>query len=251
MESPSSAEAALTSRQSASPIYDPFQNLSARGTSKGGPKDSAGAASLLAAARDRSPLPGPRATAAERTVAVRRSALALVGLAILVLLIIGAGTLLGMAYPVSPTPAGADGKHRGGTSVQQRVPATPPGVVFGVVWPILYALIGVSLWLVATRVPMSSQQQAARITALVLLLAQLATNYAWMPAYRGGAGARPALYVLLGTLALSVTGAFAAAGSGAWGAAVALGPYLAWLVFALMLNAGEVNAAARGGAPAG
>jgi len=242
MESPSSAEAALTSRQSASPIYDPYA------AARAGRRRATGSAQGQGH--------GPRAAAAEKTVAIRRSAVALVGLALLVLLVIGAGTLLGRAYPVST--ARAAGAERGGRSprvpgaagtgtVQQRVPATPPGVVFGVVWPILYALIAVSLWLVATRVPMSSQQQAARITALVLLLAQLAANYAWMPVYRGGAGARPALYVLLGTLALSVTGTFAAAGSGAWGAAVALGPYLAWLIFALMLNAGEVNADAHGG----
>src|SRR6185503_1399671 len=56
----------------------------------------------------------------------------------------------------------------------------PPGWAFGIVWPILYALIGIALAMVLAEPP-----SPRRKLALILFFVQLALNFAWSPIFFG------------------------------------------------------------------
>ena len=107
----------------------------------------------------------------------------------------------------------------------------PPGWLFGVVWPTLYALLGIALGLVLAEPP--SQR---RTTALALFFAQLALNFAWSPIFFGAHAITPAKYVIIVMIALAVGAAVQfyrirpAAG-------LLMIPYLGWLAFATALTA--------------
>jgi len=113
----------------------------------------------------------------------------------------------------------------------RKPPFMPPGWTFGLVWPILYALMGIALAMVMT-VPPSPRRQAA----LTLFFIQLALNFAWSPIFFAGHDIRVAKIIIF------VMTAVAAAAAGQFlrlkrTAGLLLIPYLAWLVFATMLNA--------------
>lgn len=107
---------------------------------------------------------------------------------------------------------------------------TPPGVVFPVVWSILYALMGVAAWLVWRRAGL-----AGAAWPLALFLAQLVLNGLWSWLFFGAQRPGPAFaeVVALWLLILATTVAF-------WRRAPAAGalllPYLAWVGFASWLN---------------
>lgn len=106
----------------------------------------------------------------------------------------------------------------------------PPGWAFGVVWPILYALIGIALALVLAEPPSDRRK-----LALTLFFIQLALNLAWSPIFFGGHDIRLAQIVIFAMAAL------AAAAAGQFlrlrrSAGLLMIPYLAWLVFAATLN---------------
>ena len=107
----------------------------------------------------------------------------------------------------------------------------PPGWTFGVVWPILYALLGISLAMILAEPP-SDQRRLA----LVLFLIQIALNFAWSPIFFA------AHDITLAKWAIFVMAAVAAAAARQFlklrkVAGLLLIPYLAWLVFAATLNA--------------
>ena len=110
--------------------------------------------------------------------------------------------------------------------------ATPsPGWTFGVVWPILYALLGVALAMVIAEPP-SPRRQAA----LTLFAIQMVLNFAWSPIFFG------AHDIKLGKIVIFAMAALAAAAAGQFlrlrrAAGLLMVPYLAWLVFAATLNA--------------
>ncbi|HEV2596628.1 MAG TPA: TspO/MBR family protein [Sphingomicrobium sp.] len=113
----------------------------------------------------------------------------------------------------------------------RKPPFMPPGWTFGLVWPILYALMGIALAMVIA-VPPSPRRQAA----LTLFFIQLALNFAWSPIFFAGHDIRLAKIVIF------VMTAVAAAAAGQFlrlrkAAGLLLIPYLAWLVFATVLNA--------------
>ena len=107
----------------------------------------------------------------------------------------------------------------------------PPGWVFGVVWPILYALLGIALAMILVEPP-SPRRQAA----LTLFFIQILLNFAWSPVFFAGHDIRLASIMIF---------AMAATPAGAAGqfyrlrkpAGLLMAPYLAWLVFAATLNA--------------
>jgi tryptophan-rich sensory protein len=107
----------------------------------------------------------------------------------------------------------------------------PPGFLFGIVWPILYALLGVALSMVLAERP-----SPRRSTALTLFFLQMALNFAWSPIFFAGHDIVLAKFVIV---AMAVVAAAAAllfyrlrpiAG-------VLMVPYLGWLLFATALNA--------------
>jgi tryptophan-rich sensory protein len=106
----------------------------------------------------------------------------------------------------------------------------PPAAVFGPVWTVLYALMGIAAWLVWR----SGGFQAAR-AALVLFLVQLAVNALWSWLFFGWhlGGAAFADIVVLWVLVVATIVAFHRTRPLA---AALLVPYLLWVGFASALN---------------
>jgi tryptophan-rich sensory protein len=107
----------------------------------------------------------------------------------------------------------------------------PPGWAFGVVWPILYALLGISLAMILAE-PRSDRRKMA----LILFFIQLVLNFAWSPIFFAGHAITVAKWVIF------LMAAIAAAAARQFlklrkAAGLLLIPYLAWLVFAATLNA--------------
>lgn len=106
----------------------------------------------------------------------------------------------------------------------------PPSWVFGPVWTILYALMGIAAWLVWRRGGWRTQS-----FPLGLFLIQLALNALWTPLFFGFH--RPDLALVdIVTLWLAITATLAAFWPIHRGAALLLAPYLAWVSFASFLN---------------
>lgn len=107
----------------------------------------------------------------------------------------------------------------------------PPGWTFGVVWPILYALMGIAVAMILVEPP-SPRRQAA----LTLFFIQLVLNFAWSPIFFAAHDITTAKIVIF------VMAATAAAAAGQFlrlrrAAGLLMTPYLAWLIFAATLNA--------------
>lgn len=109
---------------------------------------------------------------------------------------------------------------------------TPPGWVFGPVWTVLYALMGIAAFLVWRRGP-----RRARVrSALVAFGVQLLLNAGWSFAFFGARSPALGLVVILllwGVLAWTVDRFFRLRRVAGW----LLVPYLVWVTYALALNA--------------
>lgn len=107
---------------------------------------------------------------------------------------------------------------------------TPPGWVFGTVWPILYICLGLSLAMV-----LHARGAKGRGFALTLFLVQLVANFAWSPLFFGAHQVTSAFYLIVFILMVTIATAFAFAPirkAAAW----LLVPYMVWLSFAAILN---------------
>ena len=117
-------------------------------------------------------------------------------------------------------------KGRAGSNV----PSRPPGWVFGVVWPILYILMG----LVWVRL----RKQKDKITVDILFCLLTVVLNSWIVVYSCANRKKDALYILLISLTISLA---------IWGYSVGttelfyFTPLVVWLLFATMLNFTEVN----------
>jgi tryptophan-rich sensory protein len=106
----------------------------------------------------------------------------------------------------------------------------PPGWTFGVVWPLLYAMLGVGLAMVLVEPPSDRRR-----VALILFFVQLALNFAWSPLFFA------AHDIVLAKWVIFIMAALAAAAAGQFlrlrrDAGLLMVPYLGWLVFAATLN---------------
>jgi tryptophan-rich sensory protein len=113
----------------------------------------------------------------------------------------------------------------------------PPGWVFGVVWPVLYALIGIAVAMILAEPP-SPRRQAA----LTFFGIQLVLNFAWSPIIFAGHD------ISLANIVIFVMAVVAAIAARLFlkirrEAGLLMIPYLAWLVFAATLNStiGSLN----------
>jgi len=106
----------------------------------------------------------------------------------------------------------------------------PPGWAFGVVWPILYALLGIALAMILAEPP-SPRRQAA----LTLFFIQLVLNFAWSPIFFAGHDivlARVVIFVMAAVAAIAARQFLKMRRT----AGLLMVPYLAWLIFAATLN---------------
>jgi tryptophan-rich sensory protein len=106
----------------------------------------------------------------------------------------------------------------------------PPGWLFGVVWPILYALLGISLAMILAEPPSDRRRNG-----LILFFSQLAMNFAWSPLFFALHDINAAKILIF---AMAAT---AAAAGGNFTrirpvAGLLMVPYILWVVFAATLN---------------
>ncbi|MFZ1721479.1 MAG: TspO/MBR family protein [Microgenomates group bacterium] len=109
----------------------------------------------------------------------------------------------------------------------------PPNWVFGPVWTILYFLMGVSLYLVWQQGISKKENQ----TALKYFAAQLGLNFLWSPIFFGLRSPGLGLIVILAMWVMIVMTIKKFYPLSKW-AAYLLVPYLLWVSFATLLNAG-------------
>ena len=153
-------------------------------------------------------------------------------------------TLSLAAFVATPVLAGGtvgalttSGRARAEYASTRKPAWSPPGWVFGVVWPVLYAMMGIAAWRVWRRPERTGGIQ--RRAALQLYALQLAVNLAWSFVYFGLGARGAALGVLLAldALVVATTAAFARVDPQA---ALLMAPYVAWLAVATALNASVV-----------
>ncbi len=108
----------------------------------------------------------------------------------------------------------------------------PPSWAFGVVWPVLYTLMGVALW----RVWREGTDRTDVRTALALFFSQLIFNAVWSPIFFGLHSIVGGLVVITVLLVLIVL-AMRAMGKVDAPAFWLMVPYLLWVAFATVLNA--------------
>jgi len=108
--------------------------------------------------------------------------------------------------------------------------AQPPGWVFGVVWPVLFFLIGLAFAMV-----LHAQSSRYRAPAIGLFVMQFLINLSWSPVFFHYHKVTAAFYIILVMLvmAIATTVAFARVRKAA---AWLMVPYLVWISFASILN---------------
>jgi tryptophan-rich sensory protein len=111
----------------------------------------------------------------------------------------------------------------------------PPNWIFAPVWTLLYVMMAVAVWRVAT----GPADDESRRRAVLTFVGQLGLNAIWSPAFFGLESPRLALFVilaLLSALALTTVVFFRIDRL----AGILLLPYLVWVAFATVLNAAIV-----------
>lgn len=121
----------------------------------------------------------------------------------------------------------------------------PPPMWFGIVWSILYAMMGFALALIC-----AAWGARGRGLAIGFFVLQLMVNLAWSPVFFGLHDMRAAL-VVIGVLDVLVIVTIVLFWRIRWLAGALLLPYLAWILFATVLNWQFIEANPGGGQEAG
>ncbi|MFM5906206.1 MAG: TspO/MBR family protein [Novosphingobium sp.] len=106
----------------------------------------------------------------------------------------------------------------------------PPPATFGIVWSILYLLMGIAVAMIA-----AARGASGRSAALAAFAVQLALNLAWTPVFFGMHQMTSALYLLI-AIDIAVAATLYLFWKVRSPAALLLVPYLAWVLFATVLN---------------
>ena len=109
---------------------------------------------------------------------------------------------------------------------------TPPDIIFSIVWPILYAMIGVSLYITIVT---KTRNTALRIASFIIWGVQLALNFLWVPVFFNARQFFWAFIILAVVDAMVTTLIAINFRINKW-SAILLIPYLLWLGFATYLN---------------
>ena len=107
---------------------------------------------------------------------------------------------------------------------------TPPGWTFAAAWTILYIMQGMALALV-----LQARSAPGRAAAIAAFVVQLALNLAWSPLFFAAHRAHAALW-LIGAIFVAAAAAAVLQGRVRRVAGLLMLPYLAWLLFAAVLN---------------
>ena len=110
---------------------------------------------------------------------------------------------------------------------------TPPSIAFGIVWPILYTLMGIA----AGMIWMKGLSETPAKIAFVLFLVQLVLNAIWTPLFFGRQAVGLALIDIIVLWLVIVLTVISFAKQSTLASAL-LWPYLLWVSFAVYLNAG-------------
>ena len=106
----------------------------------------------------------------------------------------------------------------------------PPGWVFGVVWSVLYVLMGIAIAII-----LNARGAKGQRAAVGLFIGQLTLNLAWSPTFFGAHKVEMALGLIVTIFLLAVATTFAFGrirSTAAW----LLVPYMIWLSLATLLN---------------
>lgn len=126
--------------------------------------------------------------------------------------------------------AGTD--HAGWYDMLAKPALTPPPAMFGIVWTVLYAMLGLALAFV-----WHAFGHPLRTVAIAAFCVQLVLNLAWSPVFFGArqlfGGVVLMAAIILGALVTAVL-FFRVRRTAGW----LMLPYLAWLCLALYLNVG-------------
>ena len=107
---------------------------------------------------------------------------------------------------------------------------SPPDFIFGPVWTVLYALMGISLVLALEKSP-----EKKKFMIIFLFALQLILNFLWSVIFF--TGHQPVLALLdIVLLCACIFGLIAIFRKYSFASAVLLVPYLAWVSFATLLN---------------
>lgn len=137
-------------------------------------------------------------------------------------LVLGLGMLSGIAAGSGPANAWF--------AVLNKPVLYPPPATFGIVWSVLYVLMGVALAMI-----ISAWGARGRTVAIIFFAVQLLLNLSWSPVFFGLHQTTLALWIILAMVPLVLATLFIffrirpIAG-------LLLAPYLAWICFAAFLN---------------
>lgn len=109
-------------------------------------------------------------------------------------------------------------------------PAFPPPATFGIVWTLLYVMLGVALAMV-----LAARGARGRGKALLAFAVQFALNLAWSPVFFGLHRMSVALAIIVAMAIAAIVTALLFRRIRPLAAALLL-PYILWLVFAAYLN---------------
>ncbi len=116
----------------------------------------------------------------------------------------------------------------------ERPPLSPPGIVFPIVWVILYGLMGVASYIIYEEVRGDDEK---RNNALLFYGLQLAVNFIWPIIFFKFEAYTASVFVIIALLVLVIITAvkFKELNNAAFWLLV---PYILWLLFATYLNIG-------------
>ena len=110
-------------------------------------------------------------------------------------------------------------------------PLSPPGWLFGIVWPVLYILMGLAAWLVFRSQALAREKRLA----LGVFVAQLLVNFSWSIVFFRASNHWAGLVVII-VLDILVIACLALFWRLRRVAGLLLVPYLLWILFATYLT---------------
>ena len=150
------------------------------------------------------------------------SVLAKIGALVVILIPLGVGYLSSVVSP----------NMRAGFDSMKKPPLSPPGMIFPIVWTILYLLMGIALYMVIT-----SNVAQPKLWAIIAFAVQLGLNFGWSYIFFNKANYVLSVVWILALLAMILLTIMLFKGISKW-AAIMLIPYCVWTCFATYLTIG-------------